>query len=926
VDKLLARDRAPNGSFDKIAAGVATAWMLESEHPELIGQSFDRYEIVALLGSGGMGEVYLAHDKRLDRKVAIKFLPRQFTQNAERLRRFEQEARSASALNHPNIITIHEIGECDGIHFIAMEYVDGETLRDHMHESKPPVAETLEIGIQTAGALVAAHDAGIVHRDIKPANIMLRRDGYIKVLDFGLAKLSSASAAQDVTDPGRVMGTTHYMSPEQALGKKLDHRTDIFSLGAVLYEMAAGHRAFEGDTDAAVYNGILNNTPPPLTNFSAGLPAQFDQVIGRALEKDPDKRYQSASDLREDLKRLAQGSGWTEAASVASMRPRHRSVRLNWRYAALAALVMASLSGFWLWQWTTKSLPGYKKVLPSAAGETVPAKSIAVLPFENLSAEKQNEYFANGVQDEILTNLAKIADLKVISRTSVMQYRTQAPRNLRKIGEDLGVAHVLEGSVQRANGRVRVNAQLIDARTDAHLWAETYDRDLADIFKIQTEIARAIANQLHAKLSPSEKNAIETPPTADVAAFDLYSRARTLALAVSFSAVGRKSLLQAVELLDQAVVRDPSFVAAYCQLANTHDQLYFFAGTEHTPERLAAAETALQAALRLRPEAGEVHLARAEHLYRGYLDYDGALFELATASHTVPNDARISELRGYIMRRQGKHEEALACLQRAIEIDPRNFFTLQQIGLGYAFLHRYTESVSVLDRALGIEPDDIDIQIARAGVIFEWKADPRPLHNVITSIQAKDPLALERIADSWFLCALAERDALGAKAALAALGENTFGDDAIEFTTRFGEGLLARALKDEERARAAFAAARLEQEKVVQAKPNYGPALCVLGLIDAGLGRKEDALQEGRRAIELMPVTKDAVNGERMVEYFAIIAAWVEEKDLALQQLTGALSHPINTCTYGRLKLFPWWDPLRGDPRFEKIVASLAPK
>ena len=590
----------------------------------------------------------------------------------------------------------------------------------------------------------------------------------------------------------------------------------------------------------------------------------------------------------------------------------------------LVAAVIASVVMFRMIGPARKALTTAVAQDSGQAGALIAEKSIAVLPFENLSDNKENAFFTDGVQDEILTNLAKIADLKVISRTSVMQYKSGAQRNLRDIGQQLGVAHLLEGSVQRAANRVRVNAQLIDARNDAHLWAQTYDRDLADVFAIQSEIAKAIADQLQAKLSPNEKKAIEQAPTGDVTAFDLYSRARTLLASTSFSALVGKKLLEAVELLNQALARDPSFFTAQCKLAFAHDQIYFLIGTDHTPARLAAGEAAVEAAFRLRPDAGEAHLARAEHLYRGYLDYDGALAELNLARRTLPNEARIPELEGYIVRRQGKHEEGVHNLQRALELDPRNFFTLQQIALSYFILHRYPEEISALDRALAIKPDDVETKATRALVELDWKADTRPLHEMIASIQ-KDPAALARIADTWLLCALAERDAVAGKAALVALADNTFGNNATQFSAKFAEGLLARAVKDEQGARAAFAAARVQQEKIVQAEVNYGPALCVLGLIDAGLGRKEDALREGRRAMELMPVTKDALNGADIMQYFAVIAAWVGEKDLACEQLGAAMRYPCPR-SYGQFKLLPWWDPIRGDPRFEAIVASLAPK
>jgi TolB-like protein/Tfp pilus assembly protein PilF len=555
-------------------------------------------------------------------------------------------------------------------------------------------------------------------------------------------------------------------------------------------------------------------------------------------------------------------------------------------------------------------------------------KSIAVLPFENLSEQKANAYFADGMQDEILINLARIADLKVISRTSVMQYKTEAQRNLREIGQQLGVAFLLEGRVQRAANRVRVNAQLIDSRNEANVWAQTYDRDLADVFAIQSEIAKAIAEQLQAKLSPNEKKAIEQPPTTDLAAFDLYSRAKSILLTESFSVTGDPDLRKAIELLDEAVKRDPSFFDAYCQLAYAHENLYALRGSDHTPARLALAEAALQAATRLRPDAAETHLARAQYLYYGLRDYAGALAQLEIARRGLPNDPRLFEVTGYILRRRGQHEEGLQNLQRAVELDPRNFFTLQQIALSYQFLGRYADSITALDRALAIMPDNLT-RALRGLFYFCWKADTRSPLQTIDAILAQEPSAIAGSADIWFLCALAERDPAAAERALVALGDNPcWAEGVINLSRSFGEGLLARMTKDEARARTAFEAARAQQEKIVQAQPDYGPALCVLGLIDAALGRKDLALDEGRRAIALTPVEKDVNNGSRVLQYFAITAAWAREKELALQQLEAGLRAPdaSQMLSYGALKLLPFWDPLRGDPRFEKIVESLAPK
>jgi TolB-like protein/Tfp pilus assembly protein PilF len=590
----------------------------------------------------------------------------------------------------------------------------------------------------------------------------------------------------------------------------------------------------------------------------------------------------------------------------------------------IIAAVAAGVTGFRFLH-SQQSMEVVKQPLLAVAIES---KSIAVLPFENRSEDKANAYFAVGIQDEILVRLAKIADLKVISRTSTQHYKS-VPENLRAIGQELGVAHLLEGSVQRTANRVRVNAQLIDARTDAHLWAQTYDRDLADVFAIQGEIARAIAEQLQAKLSPNEKKAIEQPPTTDLPAFDLYSRAKSLLLKANFSVTYEPNVREAIELLDEAVKRDPSFFDAYCQLAYAHEYLYGQTGSDHTPVRLALAEAAVQAATRLRPDAPETHLARAQYLYYGLRDYPGALAQLEIARRGLPNDPRLFEITGYILRRRGQSEEGLQNLERAAELDPRNFDILQQIALSYQFLGRYADSIAAMDRALAIVPDSVETQDLRGLFYFFWKADTRPPLQTIDAILAQEPSAIGVAADTWFLCALADRDPAAAERALVAVGDNAcWNEGVIALSRSFGEGLLARMVKDEARARTAFEAARAQQEKIVQAQPDYGPALCVLSIIDAALGRKDLALDEGRRAITLTPLEKDVVNGSRVLQYFAITAAWAGDKEFALQQLEAGLRAPdaSQMLSYGALKLLPFWDPLRGDPHFEQIVASLAPK
>jgi len=415
-------------------------------------------------------------------------------------------------------------------------------------------------------------------------------------------------------------------------------------------------------------------------------------------------------------------------------------------------LLLAGLLGYQLWRTRNQAAPSK----PSGVGE-VPVKSIAVLPFENLSEEKANAFFADGVQDQILTDLSQIADLKVISRTSVMQYKSGVARNLREISQQLGVAHVVEGSVQRAANKVRVNAQLIDARNDTHLWAQTYDRDLADVFAIQSEIAKAIAEQLQAKLSPAEKSAIEQRPTSDLTAFDQYTRARTLLLTTSLNISGDKSLLQAIELLNSAVARDGSFHAAFCQLVNAHDQLYAVYA-DHTPERLAAAETALQRATELRPEAAETHLVRGSHLYFAFRNYKQALSELQTAGAGLPNDPRIPELTGYILRRQGKPQEGLHALEKAVALDPRNASIISQLALSYQNLRRYAEEKVTLERALEITPDDVGLAGNLAAVDLLWHADTASIHQFIDRVRAERPSVLGDAANFWFIGALADRD------------------------------------------------------------------------------------------------------------------------------------------------------------------------
>ena len=597
-----------------------------------------------------------------------------------------------------------------------------------------------------------------------------------------------------------------------------------------------------------------------------------------------------------------------------------------WKYPLIAVAIVAAitLSLLLFLQIQTHLPPAPQN---NAGGVTVaaPEKSIAVLPFENLSANQETAFFTDGVQDEILSDLAKVADLKVISRTSVMQYKTVRSRNLREIGRQLGVAHVVEGSVQRVGDRIRVNAQLIDARTDAHLWAQTYDRDLADVFAIQSEISKTIADQLQVQISPREKAAIAQPATVDLIAERLFVQAWQL-VELASNPDAKESLLQATTLLDEALVRDPHFLRAYGLLVTAHIDLYW-QGFDHTAARLELARATLEKAASFFPDAGEVHLAQGDYAYKAFRDYDGARAELELARTTLPNNALTYIYTAAIDRRQNRWTESTRNWERGVALDPRNFRYLVETALTYQALRNFTESARMYERALSVLPRDQFARTQLAQIPFSKRADLRPWRTQLSVILKEDPKAAPEIANGLFYCALAERDSAAVARALDAIRSeglrDTFNNSL--WAREWFVGLAGRTFGDTGKARAAFTAARVIEEKTVRDQPDYAPAWSRLGLIDAGLGRKEEAIREGRRACELLPITKDAVDGPSYITSLAMIYAWTGEKNLALEQLAIAAQIPSGV-TYGELKLYPQWDSLRGDPRFQKILDSLAPK
>ena len=859
------------------------------------------YEILEEIGRGGMGVIYRARQQHSRRIVAVKRILAHQVNSHETLVRFRREAEAVASLDHPNILPIYEVSESEeGLPFFSMKYAEGGSLRTAAPRLRAKPRECVRVMAKVARAIAYAHGKGVLHRDLQPGNILLDENGEPMVSDFGLAKWLNETS--DLTRTLETLGTPGYIAPEQAECRTADLTSgaDIYSLGAILFYLLAGRPPFVGPNVLSVIHQAAATPAPRLRSLAPSLDRDLETIVDRCLESDPNARYQSAGALGEDLEH------WLRHEPIRVRRSGVFTCGRKWvRRNPTSTLLMASLValgavvGVMFWE---REIP---RPLPGG---------IAVLPFENLSADPENAFFTDGVQDEILNDLAKIADLKVISRTSVMQYKTGEKRNLRQIGNELGVAHVVEGSVQRAANRVRVTAQLIDARTDTHLWVERYDRPLDDVFAMQSDIAKAIAAQLQTKLSPKTKSAIEERPTKDLAAYDLYVRARLLVMA---HLIDGKNYVEAARVLDQAIARDPDFFLAYCVSAEAHSRLYW--NFEHTPARRDLADRAVKAALRLRPEAGEAHLERARYLFRCNLDYDNARAELALAQRTLPNNAQVFALLGDIDKLQGRWNESVRNYEEALELDPRNLFTLRQLSLNYHVMRRFAESAATMDRAVALAPEDADMRALRGWLDLQWQADPKPLHAILEApFNGSVAAPVDDGGEFRLDLVLCERDSVGTGRALAAIKEG-FSSNGLFFSRTLMEGCVARAFGDDVAARKAFTAARIEAERTVHEQPDYGPPLCMLGLIDAGLGRKEEAIREGRRAGELLPVTKDAVQGAEIMQFLGVIYAWTGEKDLAIEQIAATLKVP-GFLSYGELRLHPFWDPLRGDPRFEKLV------
>jgi TolB-like protein/Flp pilus assembly protein TadD len=879
------------------------------------GTKLGPYEIVALLGAGGMGEVYRARDTRLGRDVAIKVLPAEFAADPDRLRRFEQEAQAIATLNHPNILAIHDIGTHEGRPYIVTELLEGESLRERLAGSPLPSRKAMELAVQIAQGLAAAHEKGIVHRDLKPENLFITRDGQAKILDFGVAKLlpkreqgerSVAPTVLQGTDPGIVMGTAGYMSPEQVRGLPVDHRSDIFSFGCVLYEMVTGRRAFARATAADTMAAILTEEPPDPSGIHQAVPPPLSRVIAHCLEKQPEERFQSARDLAYDLGTKLPDTGPAKPAAITVSKGKRRVVGLA--LACVALLVAAGVLVLRL-----------KSAGPSARAAGPP--KIVVLPFENLGSP-EDAYFAAGMTEEITSRLANVRGLGVISRTSAVEYNRRG-KTVRQIGSDLGVDYVLEGSVRWDRGigresRVRITPQLIRVADDTHVWADRYERVIADVFAIQSEVAENAVKAMGVTLLPRERTALKTVSTNDLEAYDLYLRGQELAR----GGEDRRYVEGALQMYQAAVDRDPRFAQALAGLAGSHLLMYWLY-IDRSQERLAKGKEAAERAVELRPDLAETHTALGFYFYWALLNYPRALSEFSAALAIQPNNSEALFGIGCVLRRQGHWADSAEQLSKALELDPKNATLFGNLAESCTLARRYADADRALGLAIALSPQSAQSYGPKAWLQVQWRGDLAKAQAVLD--EAKRVAGLRD--DDGFLAwsaletALARRDYHAASRQLESETRHAFDNLNGYLPIPLVRGQAQALAGQRDLARRSFEAARLELEQKAAEAPDDSRFHSSLGVAYAGLGRRVEAVREARLGYELMPVSKDAYRALYRLGDLALVYTMVGQTSEAIAQLEHLLAGS-GGFTANVLRLDPRWDPLRSDPRFQALLTK----
>ena len=901
---------------------------------------FDHYQVLRNedgtpieLGHGAMGVTYKAFDVHLRCPVALKIINARWIGDDLARHRFVREARAAASVRHPNVASVFHLGESGGNYFYAMEFVDGETLEKLIrHSGRLETDVALEVVAQVAAGLTAIQKQHLVHRDIKPSNIMVSleegRLESVKIIDLGLAK---GVAEDTISTVGSFAGTPAYASPEQFAGLGTDIRSDLYSLGITLWEMLSGKPPFQGS--AAELMGRHQHAVPP-TEKLRNVPAAIIALLQVLLAKDPGQRFQGPAQLRESLTRVKEGLASGSPVTANELRSagdqiterskglRRKPTKHSFRWLLAAGLGVAGLLLGWF------LFVGYRgPFFNQRRANTVPAeKSIAVLPFESLSESKSDTYFADGVQDEILNNLAKIAQLKVISRTSVMQYRADIKRDLSQIAYALGVTNVVEGTVRRVGNRVRVNAQLVDARSDNAVWADSYDRDLNDIFAIQSEIAQIIATKLSAALSPDEKKRIEEKPTQNMEAYEMYEGAKKKLLDAETVASGdpQAPIVEAIQLLEQAVHLDPAFALAYSLEAYAHDAMYL--EFDPTLERRDKADKAMGTALSLKPGSPEIRLANAFHLYRSHRDYDAAREQLEIAKPNLPNSAEAVYLEALMTRRRGNFSEAIDLFNESVKLDPLNPLRLSDLVETLS----YTRQISAAEKAwneLVALPDQKLAKIRREYYVTVVKTgDDRAYRAGLDALSAADPddTLLLTVRINLAIC---HREWQKARDLLDQIkggeGGGEFGYTGRPVPVGCYSILIAKLEGKDPNQDPKSAQTRDLLSQKVNNSPDKPLLLSELAVLDALLGQKDLAISEGERAVSLLPISKDAVDGPRAALNLAVVYAWTGELGLAVDALEGLAKKPYGLF-YNYLEE-PIWDPLRKEARFDNLRNELAP-